>query len=437
MSNNFGPIKFSDGIDRRNVAALFYSGMMSVTFITFINLLNPYLLSEHLKMPLSEQGDFTGNLYVLTEIVTLALTIPLGVLSDRIGRKVIFSFGFIVVAVGFIFIPTAMDALWLSIWRMFISVGIACCTVMCASLLADYPDNKSRGKMIAFNGIFTSLSIVLISSLFLSSLPEVFKGRGATGIEAGSYTFWVAAGLAVIAGMVAIFGLKNIERIQDDGSPPLFKMFATGLTEILRKPRLTLGTGATFVARGDLTVLSAFFSLWLVSVYTGGGLDTATAQGKAGMLFGITQLAVPLFLPFVGLFVDKVDRVTALAVGMGIAALGYLSLGLVPSPLESWLIYPAGIVTGMGEAAVIVTAPALVGQEAPQKLRGSVFGVVAFFGAIGVLINVKVSGVVFDGISYQTPFIYMGLLNVCVAAWAVIVRLRHGAKLKDQAGSVQ
>ena len=149
------------------------------------------------------------------------------------------------------------------------------------------------------------------------------------------------------------------------------------------------------------------------------------------MLFGITQLAVPLFLPFVGIFVDRVDRVTALAVGMGIAAVGYISLGLVPSPLESWLIYPAGLLTGMGEAAVIVTAPALIGQEAPRRLTGSVFGVVSFFGAIGVLINVKVSGVVFDNISYQAPFLYMGILNVCIAAWAVMVRLRHGAKLKE------
>ncbi|MFT4591442.1 MAG: hypothetical protein ACI80M_000757 [Gammaproteobacteria bacterium] len=41
--------------------------MMTVTFITFINLLNPYLLTEHLKMSMDIQGDFTGNMYVFTE----------------------------------------------------------------------------------------------------------------------------------------------------------------------------------------------------------------------------------------------------------------------------------------------------------------------------------------------------------------------------------
>lgn len=53
MSSRLGPIQLTEGIHRRNAATLFYSGMMTVTFITFINLLNPYLLTEHLKMSMT------------------------------------------------------------------------------------------------------------------------------------------------------------------------------------------------------------------------------------------------------------------------------------------------------------------------------------------------------------------------------------------------
>ena len=180
MSSKLGPIQLTEGIHRRNAATLFYAGMMTVTFITFINLLNPYLLNEHLKMPKAIQGDFIGNMYVFTEIITLSLTIPLGVLSDRVGRKIIFATGFIIIGCGFVLMPTATTGFWLIVWRVLVAIGIACCTTMTASLLADYPDNKSRGKLIAFSGIFSALGIVIISSVILASLPELFKNRGAS-----------------------------------------------------------------------------------------------------------------------------------------------------------------------------------------------------------------------------------------------------------------
>ena len=42
------------------------------------------------------------------------------------------------------------------------------------------------------------------------------------------------------------------------------------------------------------------------------------------------------------------------------------------------------ILAGIGEGVVIVSVPALIGQEAPGELRGSIIGVAASFGAIGI-----------------------------------------------------
>jgi len=400
--------------------------MWSIVFITFLNLLNPYLLREHLQMPMAVQGDFTGNLYVLTEVITLALTIPLGVLSDRIGRKKIFSFGFLIITAGLMVMPLSTTGAELMIWRALVAVGVACCVTMTASLNADYPQESSRGKLIAISGIFSALGIVIISSAILARLPDFFMGNEVDAITAGRYTYWTAAACGVLASIVALLGLKDIGKHHEDEKPPLSQMFREGMAEIRKRPRLSLACGATFVARGDLTVLAAFFALWLVAVGTGAGMTSAEAQAKAGMLFGITQLAVPLFLPIVGIITDRIDRVTALVLAMGLAAVGYTALGIVPDPINSPWIYVAGLLTGMGEAAVIVTGPVLVGQESPKKVRGSIIGVVAFFGAIGVLVNVKVSGVIFDSISYQSPFLYMGVLNALIALWALAVRLKHG-----------
>ena len=66
--NKFCPIQLSEGIYARHAGALLYSSMMTVTFITFINLLN-----EHLKMSMDMsmdiiKGGFTGNMYVFREL---------------------------------------------------------------------------------------------------------------------------------------------------------------------------------------------------------------------------------------------------------------------------------------------------------------------------------------------------------------------------------
>jgi MFS family permease len=157
----------------------------------------------------------------------------------------------------------------------------------------------------------------------------------------------------------------------------------------------------------------------------------AEAQSGASRLFGISQVAMIFFVPIVGMMADRLDRVTTLAVSMGLAAVGYTALGLVGDPFGSPWIYPVALLAGMGEAGVIVSTPALVGQEAPHRVRGSVFGFVAFGGAIGVLFNVKMSGVLFDNWMYQAPFLWMGALNFVVLLWAILVRLRYGPSTKD------
>jgi len=58
-----------------------------------------------------------------------------------------------------------------------------------------------------------------------------------------------------------------------------------------------------------------------------------------------------------------------------------------------------------------------------------------FCGALGVLIHSKVCGMLFDGFTYQTPFLYMAGLNALVGIGALLVRLKTGAIAGPNAGS--
>jgi hypothetical protein len=47
-------------------------------------------------------------------------------------------------------------------------------------------------------------------------------------------------------------------------------------------------------------------------------------------------------------------------------------------------------------------------------------------GIFGVLIHSWASGQLFNGVSYQTPFLYMAVMNAVVGVAAVIVRIKTG-----------
>ena len=423
-----GPIWLSPGVRPVHVWTLFYTGAMTIAFINVLNLLNPYILREHLGMATSGHGDFTGNVYVATELVTMLLAVFIGVSSDRVGRRPVFVTGFLIITIGMLIMPMIETPWAYTVLRLCMSAGIGMCTTMVGSLCADYPQNAHRGKFISANGLASGLGIILVASFGISQLPQFLVGRGATSVQAGDYTFWITGTLAFVTALVARLGLRpgRVLQAENDAGRPVGELARIGFAEIRKNSRLVLGCGATFLSRGDLTVLATFFSLWLMALGADNSMETAAAQGITGRLFGLSQVAMLLSLPFIGMLVDRLDRVTGLCIAMALAAAGYFALGLVGDPFNSPMIYPAVLSMGVGEAAMIVSVPAMIHQEAPLQMRGSIIGVMAAFGGLGIVLNIKIAGLLFDGFSYQAPFLWMGIVNVAMLVWAVIVRLRTG-----------
>jgi MFS family permease len=124
-----------------------------------------------------------------------------------------------------------------------------------------------------------------------------------------------------------------------------------------------------------------------------------------------------------GLIIDRVNRVTAQAVAMTLAGSGYLSMALVSSPLDlsAW---PAFALLGAGQLSALFSSQGLIGQEAPEKERGAIVGVFGFCGAVGILFATGVGGRLFDSIAPAAPFVVMGIANVVLLIWAIVVRIK-------------
>jgi len=422
--HRLGPLWLTAGVQPRNVITLFLSGAMAIGLINLLSLLQPLLLQEQLGMTEGE-GDFTANLYIALELTTLAVAAPLANLSDLIGRRPIFTGGFLIICLGMIIIPTATSPAELMVYRIFTSAGVAACTTMMSSLIADYPQNASRGKFIGINGVCTAFGVIIVGS-GLTQLPRVFTSMGYSPLESSAMTLWIGSALAFVTALVTFAGTRRGVVGSTEDKLSFMANARIGLGEIRKSARLKLGCGATALSRGDLTVLATFFALWIQKTGADQGVESVVAAATAGKLFGLTQLAMLFSLPFIAILVDRLDRVTTLAISMSVAALGYFALGVAPDPFNSPLIYVVVVFAGMGEAVMIVSVPALIGQEAPGQWRGSIIGVAASFGAIGIIATNKVAGYLFDNLGYQAPFFFMALLNCAMLVWAINVRLKTG-----------
>ena len=142
------------------------------------------------------------------------------------------------------------------------------------------------------------------------------------------------------------------------------------------------------------------------------------------MLFGVVTGTALLWSYVIGLISDRLNRLTALALGLAIATVGYSGMGLIADPFSGSAI-PVAMLLGMGEISVLIAAGVLVGQDAPIQIRGTIIGVFAIMGSAGITFATFVGGIAFDRIAPSAPFVMMGLLNGALLIAAVWLRRKE------------
>ena len=137
-------------------------------------------------------------------------------------------------------------------------------------------------------------------------------------------------------------------------------------------------------------------------------------------------VATWIWAPLFGYIVDRIDRVTALAIAMSLAAIGYFTIGTVGDPYNMTVMIPATFLLGIGEISAIVAGNTLLGEQAPARIRGAAVGVFGLVGTMGILFATYFGGQVFDKFAYSAPFTMMAGVNACVVILALLVRFRTG-----------
>ena len=418
-----GPLWFTPGISGINLTTMLFAAFGTMAMVSFMSFMQPYVFTEILGIPEAEQGRLTGNLHAFQEIVVIAIAGFVGALSDKLGRPPIYALGFVGLAIGYALYPLADSVLQLYLIRIVFALGVAGVAVMLSACIVDYIQERSRGRWVGAISIFNGLGIVTMSVL-LARLPQTYQKSGYDPVAAGQLSFWTVAALSVLIGGLLLAGLYR-GAAAESKPKRLVKHFAEGIRQGRENPRLAVAFGGAFIGRGDFAVVGTFFALWLSQVGVEQGMTSAEALKRAGQLFGLIQVCALLWAPLMGLITDAVSRLAALCIGVTIAGSGYLLMSQVPDPFGPWM-YPAAVLLGMGETAVIVSAGALLGQEATPRYRGSIVGVYSLIGGFGILATTFVGGQLFDQIGRTAPFAMMGLANFVLLAAALYVLATSG-----------
>jgi MFS family permease len=414
-----GPLWFTPGVSGPNVATMMFAAFGTIAMMSFMSFIQPYVLTELLHVPKADQGALTGNLHAFQEAIFILLAGLVGALSDRLGRPLVYSTGFVVLAAGYAIYPMAETVLQLYIIRGLFAVGVAMTSIMLSACLVDYMQERSRGRWIGTTAIFNGLGVVSMAAL-LTRLPSMYQNAGADSLTAGYYSFWTVAAICLLIGAVLYFGLYRPPH-SSKKNEPLLKQFAEGVRAGMANPRLSIAYAGAFIGRGDFAVIGTFFSLWLTQVGIEQGMTAAEALKKAGLLFAFIQICAMIWAPCMGFISDRLERLTAVSFGLALAGAGYLAMSQVPDPFGP-MLYPAAVLLGMGETGVIVSVGALLGQESHSPYRGSIVGVFGLLGGLGILVTTFMGGQLFDGIGRTAPFVMMGIMNFLLMAAALYVR---------------
>lgn len=329
--------------------------------------------------------------YGLTQAI---LQIPFGALSDRIGRVPVIVFGLLLFAAGSVIAAQSIDIYGVIGGRLLQGAGAISATL--SALLADGTRDQFRTRSMAILGIG-------IGSSFLLALIVGPVIAAAYGVRA---LFWVAAGLAILAGLLLCVLPKGIERPAQLPDRSIRAAFRPDLIRLdLYIFVLHVLLTASFVALPFL--LSDDLELPLGShwkIYIG---------AMAASLLG----TVPLVLAD-----ERRGKSATLGIAIFLLLAGQLMLALFGSTVTA--VFAALAVFFAGFNFLEAGLPARLSIQASGEIRGASLGVFSSAQFLGAFAGGLLGGRFIGGGNPAAVFLVCAVLS---ALWLVAHRL-HKAR---------
>jgi EmrB/QacA subfamily drug resistance transporter len=357
----------------------------------------------------------------LLGLATLLLT--MGRLGDMVGKKPIYTAGFVVFTLGSVLCGLAPTVYWLVGFRVVQAIGASMVLALGIAIVTEAFPSNERGKALGISGTIVSIGIVIgptVGGLILDALSWhwIFFVNLPVGI----------AGTLMVLRFVPAFKPKGRQRFDLPGALTLFAGLLSLLLALTLGQRLGFGDARVlFLFGGSLALVGAFVaielrssqpmidlslfrnSLFSVNLIT--GLTTFVAMGgtiilmpfylenvlgygtrQVGLLMATVPLALGVVAPLSGGLSDHVGSRPITVLGLLAMLLGFYGMTTL-TPETTTLGYilhflPVGV--GMG----IFQSPnnsAVMGAVPRQRL-GVASGLLSITRTLGQTMGIAILG---------------------------------------------
>lgn len=325
-----------------------------------------------------------------------SLQIPMGMLSDKLGRKRVILFGLLLFALGSIICAHADSIATLIIGRAVQGAGAIASTLM--ALLSDVTKEQNRTKAMAMVGISIGASFML--SLILG--PVLFQWVGLAGL------FYLSFAFSIVGMGLIVWAVPNVTEhtFKRDTTPSL-----VALKDVLRNGRLRFLNISVFLLHGSLTALFVAIPSLLIHRY---GLSL----GQHSILYLLVMgAAFVLMLPLViaaeakGLM-KHVLTIVITIIGLATVAMEWAS--------NVWLFGVTVCLFFVAFNTLEATLPSVVSKLAPVGYRGTAMGVFSTHQFMGAFVGGAGGGWLLQNTSMTMLFSIIGgiwLLWAVISAW--------------------
>lgn len=366
-------------------------------------------LGSHMRLPVvplyaRSVGASTAQVGMINSAFMLMaglLSLPLGLVSDRVGPKRLAAAGVLVLSATSFLLCWSRTPLQLMLVYLAFGTGLAAFGPTMMSLVADIAPATHLGRAYGWytTALYTSMSI----GPALGGLVAQRWGFQPVFLISGSVifvTFWVLL-------------LFLPERRKVAVSNPQTALASLG--ELLHNRPLL---GCWLATLGGCFGLGMFISFMPLHAH-----DRHLAIGEIGLVFAVQGVSNALSrIPF-GQLSDRVaDRAHLVVYGLLGFAASMVGLGIASNLLQ-FLVFAAALGISMGLAFTSVGA--LIAEVVPQQSRGLAMGGYNTCIYLGMMLSSALMGGVIERIGFTGGFFLTALINlVLIGAFPVLMRRR-------------